>query len=76
METAGLGNILHILEASMGMLQMPPLILENSPFPCIIAIFLNKLFLEIKAFPNFFKYFNWSGIGSKALLLQTSWHGI
>ena len=37
LETAGLGKILHILVASTGMLQMLPLILVNSPFPCIIA---------------------------------------
>ena len=33
--------------ASMKTLQMLPLILENSPFPCIIAIFLNKILLVI-----------------------------
>ena len=66
---ADLGKILHIFAASMGMLQMLPLILENSPFPCIIAIFWNKLLLEIRTFSNFFKFF-------KSVLLQTAWHGI
>ena len=41
---------------------------ENSPFPCIIAIFLNKILFEIRTFSIFFffffEYFNWSGIGS------------
>ena len=57
METTCLDKILHIFAASMGTLQMFPLISENSPFPCIIAIFLNKIFLEIKTFPNFLKSF-------------------
>ena len=43
LETADLGKILHTFVASMGTLQMLPLILENSPFPCINAIFLNYL---------------------------------
>ena len=66
---ADLGTILHMFAASMGMLQMLPLILENSSFPCIIAIFLNKLLLEIRTFYNFFKFL-------KFVLLQTAWHGI
>ena len=42
LETAGLGEILHKFPVSIGMLQMFFLILEISPFPCIIAFFLNK----------------------------------
>ena len=45
-------------------------------FPCIIAIFLNIIFLEINIFKNFFKSFNSSGIGCKLILLKTAWHGI
>ena len=63
LETAGLGSILHTFVASMGMLQILHLILEHSPFPCIIAIFLNKILLEIITFSNFFKSFKTSGIG-------------
>ena len=72
LETAGLGKKLHIFPASAGMLQMLPLILKNSPFPCIIAIFLNKILLEIRTFTNIFKSFNSSGIGSKVILLQSA----
>ena len=50
-----LGKILHIFAASMGMLQMLPLILENSPFPYSIVIFLNKIILEITTFSIFFR---------------------
>ena len=49
METAGVGQILHTFVVSIGTLQMLPLILENSPFPCDIAIFLN-VFWELKLF--------------------------
>ena len=47
-------KILHIFAASMGMLQMLPLILENSPFLYTIAIFLNKINLEIRIFSTFY----------------------
>ena len=76
LETAGLGKIFHIFAASIGLLQVLPLIFENSAFSCIIAIFLNKILLEIKAFSNFFKAFNSSGIGCKTILLQTACHVI
>ena len=37
LEIAGLGKMLHIFAGSAAMLlQMLPLILENSPFPCIL----------------------------------------
>ena len=49
LETAGVGQILHTFVVSIGTLQMLPLILENSPFPCDIAIFLN-VFWELKLF--------------------------
>ena len=42
----------------MRMLQILLLILESSPFPCIIAMFLNKILSEIKTFPSFFKSLN------------------
>ena len=76
LETAGLGRILHTFAGSMSILQILPLILENSPFPCIIAIFLNKILLEIKTFSIFFKSFQTSGIGHSVILLQAAWHGI
>ena len=50
LETAGLGRMLHIFVVSLRMLQIFPLILENSLLPWIILIFLNKIFLEIKTF--------------------------
>ena len=76
LETAGLGKMLHIFAISIGTLQMLPLIIENWPFLCIIAIFLNKILLEIKTLSNYFKFFNSSGKWYKAILLQTTWHGI
>ena len=42
-ETAGLGKILHLLAAFMGMLQVLPLILENSSFPYFLAILFKKI---------------------------------
>ena len=47
--------MLHTFAVSIGTLQMLLLILRNSPFLCIIAIFLNKIILEIKTFGNFLK---------------------
>ena len=38
-ESADLGKMLHIFAASMGILQILPLIFANSTFPCIIAFF-------------------------------------
>ena len=38
MGTPGLAKMLHIFTVFMGMLQILPLILENSLFPCFIAI--------------------------------------
>ena len=57
--TSGLGKIMHIFAASTEMLLMLHLILQNSPFPCIIAIFLNKILLEIRVFSKFFKIFRY-----------------
>ena len=62
LETGGLSKLLHIIAASIGNLQLLTLILENSLFPCINDIFLNKILLEIKTFLNFFKLFNSPGI--------------
>ena len=42
-----------MFRAFVRMLQMLALILENSPFSCIIGIFLNKVLLEIKTFSSF-----------------------
>ena len=67
LETGGLSKLLHIIAASIGNLQLLTLILENSLFPCINDIFLNKILLEIKTFLNFFKLFNSPGIESKAV---------
>ena len=53
LETVGLRKMLHIFAVSRGTLQMFSLILENLPFSCIIAGFLNKILLEIKTFSNF-----------------------
>ena len=69
-QTAGLNQILHIFAASMGMFQRLLLISENSPFPCIIAMFLDKLLLEFRTFSIFFKSFNSPDIGTKAILLE------
>ena len=55
LETGGHDKILHTFQVSIRTLQMLPLILENSTFPCIIAIFLNKILSEIKTLSNFFK---------------------
>ena len=77
LETAGLGEILDKFPVSIGMLQILFLILEISRFPCVIAIFLNKIVLGIvRTFSNFFKFFNSSGLGSRPILLHTTWHGI
>ena len=51
--------------------EMLPLILENSLFPCIIAIFLKNILVERRTFCNLFKWFSSSGIGSNTILLQT-----
>ena len=67
LETGGLSKLLHIIAASIGNLQLITLILENSLFPYINDIFLNKILLEIKTFLNFFKLFNSPGIESKAV---------
>ena len=57
LETVGLGKIFHIFVASEGMLQMLPLIIENSPFTYINAVFLNKIPLEIRNFSCFLNSF-------------------
>ena len=49
-ESASLGKILHIFAVSMGILHLLPLIFTNSPFQCIIAIFLNIILLKCKHF--------------------------
>ena len=67
LETGGLSKLLHVIAASIGNLQLLTLILENSLFPYINDIFLNKILLEIKTFLNFFKLFNSPGIESKAV---------
>ena len=76
METAGLGKMWHIFAASLGMLQMLSLILENSPFLYIVVISLNKILMKVKTCCSFFKSFNSSGIRSNVILLQTASHGI
>ena len=58
------------------LLQTLPLILKNCLFPCSIAIFFRKTPLEIKTCFAFFRYFNPSGKGSNAILLQTGRNGI
>ena len=40
--TADFGKILCVFAVSMGRLQTLLLVLENSPFLCIMAVFLNK----------------------------------
>ena len=42
----------------MRILQILPLIFADSSLPCIIAIFLNIVVLEIKVLSDFFKFFN------------------
>ena len=44
LQTAYLGKTLHIFAIYIETLQMHPLVLENSIFPYISAIFLNKIF--------------------------------
>ena len=58
LEAADLGKIVYVFAASMGMLQRLHLILDNSPFPCFIAILFYKILLEIRTFTNLFKSFN------------------
>ena len=58
MGTAGLRKILQIFAASMRVLQMLQLILENSPFPCVIAFLLQNNLLKINNFSSFFNSFN------------------
>ena len=58
LETAGLGKMSDMFLASAGMLQMLPLILENSAFSCIIAILLNNNLFEIRTFSIFLKCLN------------------
>ena len=70
LEIGGPSKLLYTIAASIGNLEMLTLILENSLFPCINDIFLNKIFLEIKTFLNFFKLFNSPDIESKAVLLN------
>ena len=64
LEIVSLGEIWHMFAASIGMLQLFPLILRNSDFPFTTAIFLNQIFLDIR---NFSKSFKVSGIGYKAI---------
>ena len=72
LETVANGKILHVFAVSMGMLQMLPLILQNSPFSCIIDIYLNKILLETSNISNSGKSFYLSSIGPKPILLQTA----
>ena len=69
LKTADLGKTLHIFAASMEILQILPLFFKTSPFLFIIAIFLNKILLEIKIFTSIFKSFNSCGIVSKVVSL-------
>ena len=73
LESSWVHKILHALAASVGMF---PLFLENSPFACIFAIFLNNILLKIKTFSISSKLFNSIGIGSNTKLLQITWHEI
>ena len=73
LESSGVHKILHVFAASVGMF---PLLLENSPFACIFAIFLNSILLKIKKLSISSKLFNSFGTGFKTKLLQTNWHGI
>ena len=50
LEMAGLCKMLHMFAASMDMFQMCSLILQNRSFPFIVAIFLNKILLDIRTF--------------------------
>ena len=74
LETSDLGKMIHIFAAFIGTFQMLPLILENSPLPCIIAIFFNKIPLEIMTFSSLFKChfiadcFTWNLIFMKMLI--------
>ena len=52
---------------------MFPFIFENSPLPCIIAIFLNMIFLEISTFSGLLKFCSTLGGTSTSNLLHTAW---
>lgn len=56
------------------MLQIFPFSFVSSPFPCIIATFLKRIFLKIKIFSNL-RPCNSFGNGSMLILLCTGWHG-
>ena len=72
----GLDETLQTLSVSIGTLQMFPFIYENSPLPCIIAIFLNIIFLEIRNFSGLLRFCSTLGVTSTSNLLHTAWQGI
>ena len=76
LETADLEKMLHIFLFYMETIQMLSLFLENSHFPCIIAIFWSKIFLEIKIIYNFLNFSYWFVTGYNATLLKTGWYEI
>ena len=49
---------------------------EKSPWPRIIAIFLNNILLEVNTFPSLLKSSSTLGATLTFNLLRTAWHGI
>ena len=72
-ESDSLRKILYTSTNSMGTLHLVPLIFENSPFLYIIAIFLNKILLDIIFFKKQFKFLNSQGRECISILLETAW---
>ena len=58
--------------ASAGMLAILPFNLANSPLLYTIAIFTERILLEIKIFPNLSRSFYFLGKGCTCILLTTA----
>ena len=70
-----LDNKLQIFSVSTGTL-MFPLILENSPLPYIIAIFLMTIIFDIRTFSNLLKSWKTWKMSANSSLLQIAWHSV
>ena len=58
LETASLGKMFNIFAVLLECCKMLPLIIKNSPFLCIIAIFLNNNLWKIRCLSNLLKWFD------------------
>ena len=72
LQSVGLGKILHISADYVGKLRKFSFIFENTPFPCIIAIFLNKILFEIKILSTHLRISNSLGAGCNLVILHTA----